>query len=71
VSGDIKLRATTEDGFEYEAQSLSGDISDCFNVAAERTSQYGPGHKLSGTRGAGSAHVRLKSMSGDLQLCDH
>ena len=71
VSGDIKLRASTEDGFEYEAQSLSGEISDCFNAAAERTSQYGPGHKLNGTRGAGSAHVRLKSMSGDLELCDH
>lgn len=71
VSGDIKLRASTEDGFEYEAQSLSGDIKNCFNAEPERSSHYGPGHKLNGTRGAGSAHVRLKSMSGDLELCDH
>jgi hypothetical protein len=71
VSGDLKVRATFEDGFEYEAQTVSGDISDCFNAAVERTSQYGPGRKLNGTRGAGGAHVRLKSMSGDLELCDH
>jgi len=70
VSGDLKLRGTFEDGFEYEAQSLTGDISDCFNVQAERSSQYGPGQKLRGTRGAGSAHVRMKSMSGEIGLCD-
>jgi DUF4097 and DUF4098 domain-containing protein YvlB len=71
VSGDLKLRASSEDGFEYEAQTLSGEISNCFNVEAERSSRYGPGRKLSGTRGAGGAHVRLKSMSGDLEMCDH
>jgi DUF4097 and DUF4098 domain-containing protein YvlB len=71
VSGDLKVRATSEDGFEYQADSLSGDISNCFNAEAERTGKYGPGHKLSGKRGAGSGHVSLKSMSGDLELCDH
>jgi hypothetical protein len=71
VSGDLKVRANSEDGFDYEAQSLSGDIKNCFNAEVERTSQYGPGHKLSGKRGAGAAHVHLRSMSGDLEICDH
>jgi DUF4097 and DUF4098 domain-containing protein YvlB len=71
VSGDLKVHAATEGGMQYEASSLSGDISDCFNVPAERSSRYGPGKTLSGTRGEGGAHVRLKSMSGDLDLCDH
>jgi len=70
VSGDLKVRAGSEDGFAFEAASVTGDISDCFNVEAERTGQYGPGHKLNGTRGGGSAHVRLKSMSGEIELCD-
>jgi DUF4097 and DUF4098 domain-containing protein YvlB len=70
VSGDVKVRASFEDGFEYEAQSVTGDISNCFNAQAERTSQYGPGYKLNGKRGAGSAHLRLKSMSGEIDLCD-
>ena len=70
VSGDLKVRAGTEDGFAFEAASVTGDISDCFNVAAQRSGEYGPGMKMNGTRGAGSAHVRLKTMSGEIDLCD-
>lgn len=70
VSGDLKVRAGVEDGLTFEAASVTGDISDCFNVKAERTGEYGPGHKLNGTRGGGSAHVRLKTMSGEIDLCD-
>lgn len=71
VSGDLKVRAKSEDGFEYEAQTMSGEISNCFNAEAERTGKYGPGHKLNGTRGAGSAHVHLKTMSGEIEVCDN
>jgi hypothetical protein len=70
VSGDLKVRAGSEDGFEFEAASVTGDISDCFNVEAERTSKYGPGSKLNGSRGGGGGHVRLKTMSGEIELCD-
>jgi len=70
VSGDLKVRAGSEDGFEFEAASVTGDISDCFNVEAERTNKYGPGSKLNGSRGGGSGHVRLKTMSGEIELCD-
>jgi DUF4097 and DUF4098 domain-containing protein YvlB len=71
VNGDLKVHATSEDGFQYELQTLSGDIGNCFDAKTERSGEYGPGHKLEGTRGGGSAHVRLKTMSGDLKLCDH
>jgi DUF4097 and DUF4098 domain-containing protein YvlB len=70
VSGDIEVRASAEGGFSYEVSSFSGDISDCFNTSAERASKYGPGSRLDGKRGEGSAHVRLKTMSGDVRLCD-
>ena len=70
VSGDLKVRAGAEGGFEYEAASVTGDINDCFNVAAKRSSDYGPGLKLNGTRGGGGGHVRLKTMSGEIDLCD-
>jgi hypothetical protein len=70
VSGDLKVRAPSEDGFQFEAQSVTGDINDCFNAKAERTGEYGPGLKLNGTRGTGSGHVRLKTMSGEIELCD-
>jgi hypothetical protein len=70
VNGDLKVRAPAENGFRYELETLSGDISDCFDAKAERSSEYGPGHKLDGLRGAGDGHVRMKTMSGDLKLCD-
>jgi len=70
VSGDLKVRAGSEDGFEFEAATVTGDIKDCFNVEAEHTSQYGPGRKLNGARGGGGGHMRLKSMSGEIELCD-
>jgi DUF4097 and DUF4098 domain-containing protein YvlB len=70
VSGDVKVHAPSDDGFQYDVATLSGDISDCFDASAERSSHYGPGHNLRGTRGAGSAHLRLRTMSGDVELCD-
>jgi len=70
VSGDLEVRASAEEGFSYEVSSFSGDISDCFNTSAERVSKYGPGTRLDGKRGQGAGHVRLKTMSGDVQLCD-
>jgi DUF4097 and DUF4098 domain-containing protein YvlB len=70
VSGDVKLHMGPEDGYEYEVTTFSGSIRNCFNVEAERSSRYGPGARLSGSRGSGHAHVRLKTMSGDVDLCD-
>ena len=71
VSGNVTVRTGAEGGYAYEVSSFSGDIGDCFNAAAERTSKYGPGTRLEGTRGDGAGHVRVKTMSGDIQLCDH
>jgi DUF4097 and DUF4098 domain-containing protein YvlB len=70
VSGDVNVRAGAEGGYVYEVSSFTGDITDCFNASAERVSKYAPGSRLQGTRGEGAGHLRLKTMSGDVQLCD-
>ena len=70
VSGDLNVRASADGGFAYEVSSFSGDITDCFGEKSERTSRYGPGTVLQGTRGEGTGHIRLKTMSADVQLCD-
>ena len=69
VSGDLNVRASAEGGYAYEVSTFSGDISNCFDATP---SEHGhmPGHKLQGTRGDGAGHMRLKTMSGDVQLCD-
>jgi DUF4097 and DUF4098 domain-containing protein YvlB len=73
VSGDLLIRAEPEGSLDYEVNTFSGDIRNCMGQEAQRTSQYAPGKRLNGTRGApgaGEARVRLKSMSGDVELCD-
>ena len=70
VSGDLNVRASADGGYAYEVSSFSGDITDCFNASPERASKYGPGSRLEGTRAEGTGHLRLKTMSGDVQLCD-
>ena len=69
ISGSLTVRTGADGGFAYEVSSFSGDISDCFNASPEHT-KYGPGSRLAGTRGDGAGHIRLKTMSGDVQLCD-
>lgn len=70
VSGEVRLHAPAESGYEYEVSTFSGDIRDCFNVKPEKTSEYGPGERLNGALGKGGGHVRIKTMSGSIDLCD-
>lgn len=71
VSGDVRLRAGYDGGYEYEASTFSGSIHNCYNQQAQKTSQYGPGERLTGSRGSsGGGHVRVKTMSGEIDLCD-
>jgi DUF4097 and DUF4098 domain-containing protein YvlB len=73
VSGDLTVRAKPEGSLEYEVNTFSGDITNCMGKEAERVSRYGPGRRLNGSVGAaagGEAKVRLKTMSGDVELCD-
>jgi DUF4097 and DUF4098 domain-containing protein YvlB len=70
VSGDVTLRPRAQGGFEYEASSFSGDIGNCFGKEAEATSRHGPGSRLNGSTGDGKGRVRVKTMSGDVEICD-
>jgi hypothetical protein len=72
VSGDLTVRAKPEAGLEYQVNTFSGDIKNCMGVESERVSKYGPGRRLNGSRGTDGdeARIRLKTMSGDVELCD-
>jgi len=70
ISGDVTVRVKPEAGFEYEASSFSGDIGNCFGKHSESTSRHGPGTRLMGTTGDGHGRVRVKSMSGDVAICN-
>ncbi|MGH8136815.1 MAG: DUF4097 family beta strand repeat-containing protein [Steroidobacteraceae bacterium] len=71
VSGELTVRAIPESGYDYEVTTFSGDITNCMGVQSERVSKYGPGTRLVGTQGqsAEGARIRVKTMSGDVELC--
>lgn len=70
ISGAQRIKVLAPAGFSYEVKSLSGHIEDCFGRQPAHN-PYGPGSRLGGTRGAGSGHVRVMSLSGGISLCDH
>lgn len=51
-------------------ESFSGRIRSCDGVSAERASRFGPGQRLAFTRGAGTAQVQARSLSGEIALCE-
>ena len=70
VSGDITLRLTAPNGLSAEIESFSGDITGCLATTVERVSKYGPGHRLNVRTVEAGAHVRAKTLSGGIEICD-
>jgi DUF4097 and DUF4098 domain-containing protein YvlB len=71
VSGDITLSLDSAEGLGLEIESFSGDISGCLAKDVQRASKYGPGVRLDTRAGRdGSARVRAKTLSGDIEICD-
>jgi DUF4097 and DUF4098 domain-containing protein YvlB len=69
VSGDVRIDAPSDAGFATEISTFSGDINNCFGTKAEEP-EHGPGARLNIVRGAGGAKLRVKTLSGDVALCD-
>jgi DUF4097 and DUF4098 domain-containing protein YvlB len=70
VSGDVQLDVSGAGGLALEIESFSGDITGCLSSGAEKVSKYGPGVRLNSRTGDGSARVRAKTLSGDIEICD-
>ncbi|MGB5131110.1 MAG: DUF4097 family beta strand repeat-containing protein [Steroidobacteraceae bacterium] len=70
VSGEIKLTMKSPVNAEFDLESFSGDIGNCFGKEARDKNRYGPGSELSFTQGSGGARVSINSLSGDINICD-
>jgi DUF4097 and DUF4098 domain-containing protein YvlB len=69
ISGDIKLEfAGGEPSADYDVQTLSGDIDNCFGPRPVEP-RHGPGKRLAFKTGEGSGRVHLTSNSGEVRLC--
>ncbi len=70
VSGNVRLTLQPPVNAEFDVESFSGNITSCFKAQARDKSKYGPGRELRFTEGTGGASVRVKSMSGNVRVCD-
>jgi len=70
ISGDVRLDLQGAVGAEFEVSSFNGDIHNCFGPKPQRTSEYAPGSELRFREGAGNARVRIKTLNGDINLCN-
>ena len=57
-------------GAEFDISSFNGDIRNCFGPDPVRTSEYAPGSELRFREGQGGARVRVKTLNGDISLCN-
>lgn len=70
ISGDVRLDLQGPMGAEFEVSSFNGEIRNCFGPKAQRTSEYAPGTELRFRQGQGGARVRIKTLNGDISVCD-
>lgn len=70
MSGDLELAVRAPAGLTAEVETFSGELRNCFAARVEKSSRSGPGQRLSATVGEGRAQIRLKTFSGDIDLCN-
>jgi len=70
ISGDVRLDLSGPVSAEFDVSSFNGDIRNCFGPKPVRTSEYAPGSELRFREGTGSARVRIKTLNGDISVCN-
>jgi len=69
ISGDVRLELVGAVDAEFDLSSFNGEIRNCFGPKAVSTSEYAPGKELRFREGQASAHVRIKTLNGDISVC--
>ncbi len=70
TSSDIKYVSVGPEGGQFDLATFSGDVISCLGPRAGQTDRSGRGSSLQFSHGRASARVRIKSLSGDINVCD-
>lgn len=70
ISGDVRLDLEGPAGGEFDLSSFNGEIRNCFGPEPVRTSEYAPGRELRFRQGEGHARIRIKTLNGDISVCN-
>ena len=70
INGDLDVVFEGDLSAEIDVETFNGEIDSCFGPEPRRTSRYAPGRELKFTHGDGSARVTIRTLNGDLRLCN-
>jgi DUF4097 and DUF4098 domain-containing protein YvlB len=70
VNGDIDIKFDGDISARFDIETFNGDIRNCFGPESVRTSKYAPGRELKFTQGGGDGRVVIRTLNGDLRLCN-
>ena len=68
VSGNVVLSLPKVPAATFDVSSFSGDIDTNFGPQPRRTSAFGPGKEWHYQSGSGKVDVRIRTLSGDVQI---
>ena len=70
VNGDVEVILADISNLSVNVETFNGDIDHCFDAEVERKIRYGPGRELRLSRGDGRRSVRVKTLNGDVEICN-
>jgi len=70
INGDLEIVLDGRVNAEFDLETFNGDIDNCFGPESRRISDYAPGNELRFVEGDGESDVRIKTMNGDVYLCN-
>lgn len=70
INGEVDVRFRGKVSAKFEVESFNGDIRNCFGPKPVRTSEFTPGIELYFTEGGGDGLVTIKTLNGDIDICN-
>jgi DUF4097 and DUF4098 domain-containing protein YvlB len=70
INGEVEIDFDGKISAKFEVETFNGGIRNCFGPKAVRTSKYAPGRELNFTEGDGEGWVTIKTLNGDVDICN-
>ncbi len=70
INGEVDIHFQRKVSARFEIETFNGDIRNCFGPEPVRTSEYTPGLELYFSEGDGDGWVTIKTLNGDVELCN-
>jgi DUF4097 and DUF4098 domain-containing protein YvlB len=70
INGEVDINLKGKVAAKFEIETFNGGIRNCFGPKAVRTSKYAPGKELNFSTDDANGWVTIKTLNGDVSLCD-